>query len=122
MMAIGLDLAVRAAPPTTVVAIVLAKVQEQLDSRGATSRQLFTVAFDPPGEKIEVTLRANPLSAGYPELSIVFGAIARTCAEDMIAPHQLRRIAFAEDLVSLELVNGRGEPEVYLFPIRAGSP
>jgi hypothetical protein len=117
---IGFDLPVRAtAQPTTAVARMLAELEQELDSRGATSQRLLAVAFK--GDNIEVTLRADQLGAGYPDLSEVFEGIACTCADGRIAPHQLRRIAFCKEAISLELVNGRGQPELYLYPVHSAS-
>jgi hypothetical protein len=120
MLSIGFDLEDRGSHrPVTTVAVLLAQLQDELDNRGATSRHLHFVAFDPEGAKIEINLRPSPLSPGYPDLSLVFGQIARTCAEDRIDVHQLRRIAFAEEAISFQLVDDSGRPEVYLYPIHA---
>ena len=118
MQSIGFDVPVlTAASPAGEVTTILARLQEELDTRGATSRKLLAVAFEPQREQIVVTLRAHPLDAGYPDLSAVFGEIGRTCAEARIAAHQLRLIAFSERVVSLQLVNDWGQPEVYLYPV-----
>jgi hypothetical protein len=117
---IGFDLPVRTTTQlTTEVAGMLARLEEELDSRGATSQRLLAVAFE--GDDIQVTLRADPLGAGYPDLSAVFEGIARTCADDRIALHQLRRIAFCKEAISLELVNGQGRPQLYLYPVHSAS-
>jgi hypothetical protein len=121
-LSIGFDLpddrpAVGRAPPSEIAAM-LAELEDELDSRGATSRDVLAMAFDAADGAVRVVLRQRPLDSGYPQLSVVFDEIARTCAENRIAFDQLKRIFFLENEVELELVNGSGQAEVYVFPVK----
>jgi hypothetical protein len=100
------------------VAGLLAELEDELDSRGTTSRDVLAVAFDAADGAVRVALRRPPLDAGYPQLSVVFAEISRACAQDQIGVSQLKRIFFLEKEVKLELVNASGEAEVYVFPIQ----
>ena len=119
---IGFDLPERASRTTdysTVPAMrVLAALQAEIDERGAVARQLLKVEFNLGHGGARVALREQPLPEDYPSLATVFGEIARACAQDHIGADQLRSITFEKDEVRLMLINGHGEPEAYIFPVR----
>ena len=100
------------------VAALLARLQEELSSRGAAARQLLAIAFDCADGKIEVVMRQQPLAEDYPDLAIVLGEIARTCTHDGIGPDQLKRMLFREDEIRLDVVDAWGEPQSYDYLIR----
>lgn len=97
---------------------VLAELQAEIDRRGAAARQLLIVVFNLERGGARVALRERPLAEDYPSLAAVFEKIASACALDRIGIHQLRCIMFEEDEIRLMLINGQGEPETYIFPVR----
>ncbi len=97
---------------------VLTELRIQIDQRGATARELLLVVFSLENGSARVALREPPLAGDYPSLCVIFREIARACAEDCIGAHQLRCIMFEEDEVKLMLIDGRGQPESYVFPVR----
>jgi hypothetical protein len=97
---------------------VLAELQAEIRRRGAAARELLIIVFNLEHGGARVALRERPLSEDYPSLATVFAEIARACAQDRIAAHQLRCIMFEENEVRLMLVNSSGHPEAYVFPVR----
>ena len=107
--------------PASDVAGLLATIARELRRRGKTSRDLQCIVFSVPTGQVEVTLRPDPLSAGYPSLGTIMGEITRTCAMDGIGASQFRRLDLSEDEVRLELVDVWGQPETYLYPVLSAS-
>lgn len=120
---IGFDLPEQAsrgnAYATSPVIRLLAALQAEIDQRGAVARQLLMVEFNLEQGGARVALRKRPLPEDYPSLATVFGEIARACAQDHIGVDQLRSITFEKDEVRLTLINGQGQPEAYIFPVRS---
>lgn len=100
------------------VSRLLTELQTAIRRHGAAARELLIVVFNLEHGGARVALREQPLAEGYPSLTVVFGEIARACAQDRIAVHQLRCIMFEEDEVKLMLINKGGQPEAYVFPVR----
>lgn len=119
MRSIGFDLP---DPPRTPaaeeVAGTLTGLQREVASRGMTGRELLAIAFDHHRGQIELVTRHRPLSADYPNLSVVLAQIMVTCVEDAITLGQFRRIVFAEKQITLELVDAWGSPQAYVYSIR----
>jgi hypothetical protein len=117
MRSIGFDLPDKAAAARE-LAGMLTGLEHEVTSRGMTGRELLAVAFDHHRGRIELVTRRQPLGADYPDLSTVLTQIALTCVQDGIALGQFRRIAFAEEQITLELVDCWGGPLVYVYSIR----
>ena len=100
---------------------VLTGLEQELAARGMTARELLAVCFDHRLGKVELVTRARPLDADYPGLSAVLMQIAHTCVQDAIAITQFRRIVFAENQVTFELVDAWGVPQVYVYSILSES-
>lgn len=119
---IGFDLPERASRETAYAEVpamhVLTALQAEIDERGALARQLLMVVFNLEHGGARVALREQPLPEDYPSLAAVFSEIVRACAQDRIAADQLRCITFEKDEVRLMLVNAKGQPEAYIFPVR----
>ena len=123
MRSIGFDvLADPMAGSALKLAGVLAGPEQQLADRGMTGRELLAVCFDHRLGKVELVTRTQPLDADYPGLSTVLMQIVHTCVQDAIAVTQFRRIVFAENQVTLELVDVWGVPQVYVYSIRSQTP
>lgn len=103
---------------TSAVVIMLAQIEQTLAGWGATSRQILCVNFGANNGQIEVMMRSDPLTDGYPGLGSVLGEIARTCIVEGIGIERLRRIVLSETEVRFDLVDASGRPEIYLYPVR----
>jgi hypothetical protein len=112
----------REAVPVTEVTSLLSAIARELGARGKNSRQLLCIEFSVQTGHVEVTMRSDLLSTGYPSLATIMGEVARTCALDRIATTQFRRLLFSEDEVRLELVDAWGQPETYLYPVLPTTP
>lgn len=97
---------------------LLEAAYEILIERGASSAELVAVGFPEKAGGIEILTRSRSRSHDYPDLISILGQIGQTCVDEQIAADRLRRIAFLDDEIGLELIDGNGEPEVYVFPIR----
>jgi hypothetical protein len=120
MRSIGFDLP---DPPRTPaaqeIAGTLTGLEREVASRGMTGRELLAIAFDHHRGQIELVTRHRPLGADYPDLSAVLTQILLTCVQDAIALSQFRRILFAEEQITLELVDAWGSPQAYVYSIRS---
>lgn len=108
-------------PKIVEVAAVLARLQEELGIRGAAARELLAITFDSAAGNIEVVMRREPLAENYPDLAVVMGEIARTCAQDGIGASQLRRMLFRDDRIRLDVMDAGGKAQSYDYFIRAAT-
>jgi len=90
---------------------------QDMTERGTTSRELVALEFDPESGDISVLGGAAVHAAGYPALETILEEIGRACVADGIAVHQLRRITFLEEQVTLEWVSRTGKWELHTYPI-----
>ena len=99
---------------------LLAAIYEVLSDRGLTAHELVAVDLQAAPGAIELLMRPT-LRRDYPDLLAILGRLGQTCLEEGIPAHRLQRIAFLDREIGLEVVDGDGDPEVYVFPIaRAG--
>lgn len=108
-------------PEAVEVAALLARLQQELGSRGAAARELLAITFDCAAGNIEVVMRQRPLAEDYPDLAVVLGEIAHTCAQDGIGAAQLRRMLFREDQIRLDVMDAWGKAQSYEYLIRAAT-
>jgi hypothetical protein len=116
-IAIGFDLPVQRQARSNAIHLLDA-AYEILTRRGASSAELVAVGFPAGACSIEVLTRTHSRSHDYPDLITILGQLGQTCVDESIEAHRLRRIAFLDDEIGLELIDADGEPEVYVFPIR----
>ena len=96
---------------------LLGLVADELDRRGTRARNVAAIAFIAAVDRITVTVRTQPLPEPYVELSEILDHVGRTCRDEGIAVEQLRRIAFFEDEVNLQIDDRRGGTEIFTWPI-----
>lgn len=107
------------------VASFLNEISEVLVERNTSSRELAALEFERDGRDVSVRIRRELHGEWYPSLGNILGTIGRSCGQRGIAVSQLRRIAFLESGINVELV---GEPDragkILPFPIEGtlGSP
>jgi hypothetical protein len=90
---------------------------QDMTDRGTTSRELLALEFDPESGEISVFGGEAVHTAGYPTLETIFKNIGKVCAADGIGVHQLRRVTFLEDQITLESVSRTGKWELRTYPI-----
>jgi hypothetical protein len=90
---------------------------QDMTERGTTSRELVALEFDPESGEISVLGGVAGHAADYPALKAILEKIGRACVADGIAVHQLRRITFLEEQVTLEWVSRTGKWELHTYPI-----
>jgi len=90
---------------------------QDMTKRGTTSRELVALEFDPESGEISVFGGVVVHAADYPALETILEKIGRACVADGIGVHQLRRITFLEEQVTLEWVSRTGKWELHTYPI-----
>ena len=90
---------------------------QDMSERGTTSRELVALEFDPESGEISVFGGAAVHAAGYPALKTILEKIGKICVADEIGVHQLRRITFWEEHITLEWVSRTGTRELHTYPI-----
>ena len=95
---------------------LLAAIYEVLSDRGLTAHELVAVDLQSTPGAIELLTRPT-LRSDYPDLLAILGQLGQTCLEHAIPAHRLQRIAFLDREIGLEVVDGDGDPEVFVFPI-----
>jgi hypothetical protein len=104
------------------VAELLNVLSAKLASEGTSSRNLVAIEFDPDSGNVDVLTRERAHAKDYPDLISILRNIRQTCTKDRIGVQQLRRIAFAEEEINLELVSRSGDQDVvYTYPLEATS-
>ena len=104
------------------VAELLNVLSAKLASEGTSSRDLVAIEFDPDSGNVDVLTRERAHAKDYPDLISILRNIRQTCTKDRIGVQQLRRIAFAEEEINLELVSRSGDQDVvYAYPLEATS-
>jgi hypothetical protein len=99
---------------------LLAAIYEVLSDRGLTAHELVAVDLQSTPGAIEALTRPT-LRPAYPDLLAILGQLGQTCLEHAIPAHRLQRIAFLDREIGLEVVDGDGDPEVFVFPIAAAA-
>jgi hypothetical protein len=99
---------------------LMAAIYEILSDRGLTAHELVAVDLQSTPGAIELLTRPT-LRPDYPDLLAILGQLGQTCLEHAIPAHRLQRIAFLDREIGLEMVDGNGDPEVYVFPIAAAA-
>jgi hypothetical protein len=115
-IAIGFDVPVKRQSRSNAIHLLDA-AYEILTGHGASSAELVAVGFSAGSGGIEILTRSRR-SHDYPDLIAILGQLGQMCVDESIEAHRLRRIAFLDDEIGLELIDADGEPEVYVFPIR----
>jgi len=95
---------------------LMAAIYEILSDRGLTAHDLVAVDLQSAPGHIELLTRPT-LRPDYPDLLTVLGQLGQTCLEYGIPANRLQRIAFLDHEIGLEVVDGDGDPEVFVFPI-----
>jgi hypothetical protein len=95
---------------------LMAAIYEILSDRGLTAHELVAVDLQSTPGAIELLTRPT-LRPDYPDLLAILGQLGQTCLEHAIPAHRLQRIAFLDGEIGLEVVDGDGDPEVFVFPI-----
>jgi hypothetical protein len=90
---------------------------QDMTERGTTSRELVALEFDPESGEISVFGGVVVHAAGYPTLKAILEMIGTACVADGIAVHQLRRIAFLAEQITLEWVSRTGKWELKTYRI-----
>jgi len=116
-IAIGFDLPVKRQSRSNAIHLLDA-AYEILTGQGASSAELVAVGFPAGDGGIEILTRSRSRNHDYPDLIAILGQLGQMCVDESIEAHRLRRIAFLDDEIGLELIDADGEPEVYVFPIR----
>jgi hypothetical protein len=102
------------------MAELLNVLSAKLASEGTSSRNLVAIEFDPDSGNVDVLTRERAHAKDYPDLISILRTIRQTCTKDRIGVQQLRRIAFAEEEINLELVSRSGDQDVvYTYPLEA---
>ncbi len=92
-------------------------LSQDMIERGTTSRELVALEFDPESGEISVFGGAAVHAADYPALKTILEKIGKICVADEIGVHQLRRITFLEEHITLEWVSRTGKWELHTYPI-----
>jgi hypothetical protein len=95
---------------------LMAAIYEILSDRGLTAHELVAVDLQSTPGAIELLTRPT-LRPDYPDLLAVLGQLGQTCLEHAIPADRLQRIAFLDREIGLEVVDGNGDPEVFVFPV-----
>jgi hypothetical protein len=90
---------------------------QDMTKRGTTSRELVALVFDPESGEISIFGGVVVHAAAYPALETILEKIGRACVADEIGVHQLRRITFLEEQVTLEWVSRTGKWELHTYPV-----
>jgi len=90
---------------------------QDMSERGTTSRELVALEFDPETGEISVVGGVAVHAAGYPALETILEKIGKICVADEIGVHQLRRITFLEEHITLEWVSRTGKRETHTYPL-----
>ena len=100
---------------------LMAAIYEVLSDRGLTAHELVAIDLQSTAGAIELLTRPT-LRPDYPDLLAILGQLGQTCLEHAIPAQRLQRIAFLDREIGLEVVDGDGDPEVFVFPIARAAP
>ena len=98
------------------VAIFLHELCDDLAGCGTTSRKLSVLEFAADGRDINVR-SCKERRGSYPDLWTIVGGVGRTLQAQGVAVGQLRRMTFLDAEISLELVDGNGQPRACSWPL-----
>lgn len=100
------------------VAAFLGELSRHLIRSGTTSRQLAALEFAAEGRDINVRACRERRGA-YPDLGAIVGCIGPALRAQGVTVGQLRRLAFHDTSIGLELVDADGRARACSWPLLA---